>query len=193
MSTMADSPRGQRSTHAVTGGSVRFQQPKSSRGHNPRVIIVPEVHPVSGFLDFLREHTVVSLAVGFAIATQAQTVIKQLIASFIDPLYGLLFSQKLSAKVVTLHFHGRAQAFAWGAFVYTFIDFLFVLGAIYFIIKSLKLDKLDKPLVSAEKPSGKQQPELSHKVRPEKIVSKKLEDDGEEDFVQRRLEEEAHT
>lgn len=146
----------------------------SNRGRNTRVIIVPEVHPVSGFVDFLREHTVVSLAVGFAIATQAQTVIKQLIASFIDPLYGLLFSQRLSDKVVTLHFHGRAQAFAWGAFVYTFIDFLFVLAAIYIIVKSLNLDKLDKP------------------AKPEKESKAETKKDGEEEFARRRLEEEAH-
>lgn len=107
--------------------------------------MVPEVHPIGGFVDFLREHTVVSLAIGFAIATQAQAVIKQLIASFLDPLYGLLFAQKLSDKVVVLHFRDRAQAFAWGSFVNTFIDFLFVLAAIYLLLKLLKLDKLDKP------------------------------------------------
>ena len=100
---------------------------------------------VGGFVNFLREHAVVSLAVGFAIATQAQALIKQLITSFIDPLYALLFnSQKLSSRSTTVHFHGREQAFPWGAFVYTFIDFLFVLMAIYFLIKLFNLDKLDK-------------------------------------------------
>lgn len=132
---------------SVTGGSnIRFEQPKSNRRRRQKtVIVVPEVHPIGGFADFIRQHTVVSLAVGFAIAAQAQAVIKQLIASFLDPLYGLLFAQKLSDKVVTLHFRGRAQVFAWGSFVYTFVDFLFVLAAIYFIIKLLKLEKLDKP------------------------------------------------
>lgn len=100
---------------------------------------------MEGFVNFLREHTVVTLAVGFAIATQAQTIIKQLIASFINPLYGLLFSEKLSAKTFTLHFHGRAQSFAWGQFVYVFVDFLFVLGAIYFFVKIFGLDKIEKP------------------------------------------------
>lgn len=134
-------------TVITPGSTVRFEQPSSSRGPKPKksTVFVQEFTPVNGFVDFLREHAVVSLAVGFAIATQAQTLIKQLISSFIDPLYGLLFSQKLSEKVVKLHFHGRAQEFAWGAFVYSFVDFLFVLAAIYAIIKLLKLDKLDKP------------------------------------------------
>ncbi len=148
---MAKGPREQSTSPQVVSGSVvRFEEPSSNRGRKAkRTVIVREINPVGGFLNFLREHTVVSLAVGFAIATQAQTVIKQLIASFIDPLYGLLFSQKLSAKAVTLHFHGRSQAFTWGAFVYTFIDFLFVLIAIYAVIKMFSLDKLD--MVKEEK------------------------------------------
>lgn len=176
---------------ATAGTSIRFQQPSSNRGRRQqKVIIVPEVHPITGFLDFLREHTVVSLAVGFAIATQAQTVIKQLIASFIDPLYGLLFSQRLSDKVLTLHFHGRVQSFAWGAFVYTFIDFLFVLAVIYFIVKSLKLEQLEKPTATGKK-SKTETKKAEPKEEPAKIVTKQLEHDGEEEFVRRRVEEEA--
>jgi len=133
---------------AVSNSNLRMEQPKSGRKTRPKVarVVVQEVNPVGGFLEFLRAHTVVTLAVGFAIATQAQTLIKQLIASFIDPLYGLLFSsQKLSAKSLTLHFHGRTQAFGWGAFVYAFVDFMFVLATIYAIVKLLNLDKLEQP------------------------------------------------
>lgn len=148
---MAESSSKHTNRPVTSGTGIRFEQPKSQRGRK-RQRIVYEVHPIGGFADFLREHTVVSLAVGFAIATQAQTVIKQLIASFIDPLYGLLFSQKLSDKAVVLHFRGRAQSFAWGSFVYTFIDFLFVLAAIYIIIKLLKLEKLEKPTAAADDP-----------------------------------------
>lgn len=140
---MAKSKKRNNATVTTGGSSIRFEQPKSARTRKQRTVI--EVHPVSGFADFIREHTVISLAVGFAIAAQAQALIRQLIASFLDPLYGLLFTQKLSAKAVTLHFRGRAQSFGWGAFVYAFIDFIFVLLAIYLILKILKLEKLDKP------------------------------------------------
>lgn len=143
---MAKSSNSQNNHPVTSGTGIRFEQPKSDRGRKKqKTVIVPEVHPVSGFADFIREHTVISLAVGFAIATQAQAVIKQLVASFLDPLYGLLFSQKLSAKIAVVHFRGREQAFAWGAFINTFIDFLFVLFAIYIILKVLKLENLAKP------------------------------------------------
>jgi len=133
------------SEQVTSSSNIRIEQPSSQRGKKaPVVVVAQEFNPVGGFVGFLREHAVVSLAVGFAIATQAQALIKQLITSFIDPLYGLLFSQKLSARAFTLHFHGREQQFTWGAFVYALVDFLFVLAAIYFIIKLFNLDKLDK-------------------------------------------------
>jgi large-conductance mechanosensitive channel len=131
----------------TSGTTIRIEQPSSDRKSKPGAVTVvaQELNPVDGFVMFLREHAIVGLAVGFAIATQVQALVKQLIASFIDPLYGLFFSQKLSDKAVVLHWHDRAQAFAWGAFVYTLLDFLFVIGIVYAIIKIFKLDSWDKP------------------------------------------------
>ena len=127
----------------TSGSNLRIEVPKSSRQPKPRT--VSDVNPVGGFINFLREHTIVTLAVGFAIATQVQAVIKQLISSFIDPLFKLLFGEALSQRTFTLHWHGQAANFGWGAFVYGLLDFLFVLAAIYVIIKFLNLDKLDRP------------------------------------------------
>lgn len=131
----------------TTGSTIRFEVPKSGRKPKQKItaVVMQEYSPVGGFVTFLREHAIVGLAVGFVVATQVQAVVKQLITSFIDPLYGLFFSQRLSAKVVTLHWHGRSQQFGWGAFAYTLLDFLFVLAVIYAIIKFLNLDKLDMP------------------------------------------------
>jgi len=131
---------------SVTAGTtVRFQQPKSTRKPKPRVAVAQEMNPAAGFVNFLREHAVVGLAIGFVIGTQVQTLVKQLVASFIDPLFQLLFGQALSQRTSTLHWHGRAASFGWGAFVYGLLDFIFVLAAIYFIVKFFNLDKLDKP------------------------------------------------
>lgn len=138
----------QSTTHVLTSGTtIRIEEPSSDRKAkpNPATVIVQEANPLDGFVMFLREHAIVGLAVGFAIATQVQALVKQLITSFIDPLYGLFFTQKLSDKAVTLHWDGRAQSFAWGAFAYTLLDFLFVIGIIYAIIKIFNLDKWDKP------------------------------------------------
>lgn len=131
----------------TTGSTIRIEQPKSDRGKKSNVsVVVQEINPVHGFVGFLRENAVVGLAVGFAIATQAQALIKQLLDSFINPMYALFFEGgKLSSKTTTLRFDGRESSITWGAFAFTLLNFLFVLAAIYAIIKIFKLDKLNKP------------------------------------------------
>jgi large conductance mechanosensitive channel protein len=108
--------------------------------------VVVATRPAAGFIEFLRERAVVGLAVAFVLGTQVQTVVKQLISSFVDPLFQLLFSgdKTLSTRTFTLHFDGRHANFGWGALAYTFIDFIFVAFAIYAVIKLFQLDKLDK-------------------------------------------------
>jgi large-conductance mechanosensitive channel len=138
----------QSTTHVLTSGTtIRIEEPSSDRRAkpNPATVIVQEANPLDGFVMFLREHAIVGLAVGFAIATQVQALVKQLITSFIDPLYGLFFTQKLSEKKLTVYRHGVPHDFGWGAFAYTMLDFLFVIVVIYFIIKVFNLDKWDRP------------------------------------------------
>lgn len=135
----------------TTGGTVRITQPTTPPGrHHKRSTadVVVDVVTPSGFVGFLREHAIVGLAVGFVIGTQVQTVVKQLIASFIDPLFQLMFpgNKTLSARTFTLHFSNRHANFGWGAVVYAIIDLLFVLFVIYLIIRVFNLDKLDKPV-----------------------------------------------
>lgn len=131
---------------SVTPGSnIRFEQPKSGRKPKPRAIsAATPVRPVTGFFQFLRENAVVGLAVGFIVGAQAQVLVKQLVASFIDPAFVLLGGTALSKRTFTIHFDGREAAFGWGLFVYTLLNFLFVLAAIYFIIRFFGLDRLDK-------------------------------------------------
>lgn len=132
---------------AVTGSNLRLKAPKSARKPKPTVtrVIVEEVNPVGGFLDFLKEYAVVGLAVGFIIGLQAQTLVKQLVSSFIDPAFRLFFGQALQSRTFTLHFGQRHADFGWGAFVYGLFSFFFVLAAIYAIVKIFNLDKFQKP------------------------------------------------
>jgi large-conductance mechanosensitive channel len=105
---------------------------------------------VGGFINFIREHAIVGLAIGFVVGQQAQGVIKQLITSFIDPAFQLIFGKKLSERTFTLHFGDNYANFGWGGMVYVLLNLVFVLAVIYILIKVLKLDKLDKPKDAAE-------------------------------------------
>jgi large-conductance mechanosensitive channel len=132
---------------ATSGTSFRLEQPKSQRKPQQSTArkAVKQARPVGGFADFLREYTVVSLAIGFVVATQVQGLVKQLVAGFVDPFSKLMFGTALSERTFTLHWHTRAANFGWGDFVYGLIDFLIVLVVIYLFIKIFRLDKLNKP------------------------------------------------
>jgi large-conductance mechanosensitive channel len=136
------------SAQMVTSGTtMRMQPARSNRRPRPSVTkaVAQEVNPVGGFVEFLREYTVVTLAIGFVIATQVQGLVKQLVADFINPLSQLFFGTALSDRTYTWHFHGRAANFGWGDLAYGVIDFLFVLIVIYVLVKIFQLDKLNKP------------------------------------------------
>ncbi|MDB5168754.1 MAG: putative Large-conductance mechanosensitive channel-like protein [Candidatus Saccharibacteria bacterium] len=126
------------------GTTVKIESPKGKKHPKVSVIVTPDL-VVGGFVDFLREHAIVGLAVGLVIGTQVKSLVDQMVNSFINPLFTLVFGGKrLQERTFTGHFLTHSANFGWGAFVYVLIDFLFVLAAIYVIIRIFNLDKLDK-------------------------------------------------
>lgn len=99
-----------------------------------------------GFTDFLREQSVVGLAIGFVLGTQSQVLVSQLVTSFINPLLGLVLpgAGQLTDRTFSLSFLGQTQDFAWGALLYQIIAFTFVAIIIYMVFKGLRLDRLNK-------------------------------------------------
>ena len=135
----------------TSGSNVRFEAVDGRRSRSSRtkkghlvVELTPELHPVSNFLGFLKEHAVVGLIIGFVLGNQVQNLVKQLIQSFLDPLTKLLFGRALSTRTFALHFHGRTANFGWGAMAYALIIFLFVIIVMYLSIKLLNLEDLEK-------------------------------------------------
>jgi len=128
-------------------GDVKITQPKGRHHKGVTVLLDSDDlvrEQVGGFANFLRDYAVVGLAVGFIVGQQANAVVKQLVASFLDPWVKIIFGQDLSTRVAHFH-HGTAPvAVPWGAFVYTLIEFFLVLISIYVIIKIFQLDKLKK-------------------------------------------------
>lgn len=154
MTAKSRSPKPKHPQVLNPGSVIRMEVPKSSR-HQPKThIIVSAPEPVSGFKTFLREHAVVALAIGFVVATQIQALAKQLIASFIDPAFKLLFGEKLSLRTFTLHFHGRTADFGYGSFIYALLDVLFVLITIYIAVRIFKLEDLGTPDKKKKKPGA---------------------------------------
>lgn len=101
---------------------------------------------VSGFVDFLREQSVVGLAIGLVLGTQAKALVDQLVISFLNPLTGLLLPGEgtLKQKTVDFTFNHKTAQFGWGAFVSSLLTFVLVAAIVYYVFKGLRLDKLDK-------------------------------------------------
>lgn len=97
-----------------------------------------------GFTNFLRDYAVVGLAVGFIIGQQAQTLIKQMVNSFVTPVLNVIIGPTLETKSFTISLGSNSASVTWGAFIYALLDFLFVMVFIYFTIRVLRLDRLDK-------------------------------------------------
>jgi large conductance mechanosensitive channel len=99
-----------------------------------------------GFLNFLREQSVVGLAIGLVLGTQAKALVDQVVVSFVNPLVGLVLPGEgtLKDQVFVAHWNGKAATFGWGAFVIAMLTFVIVAAIVYFVFKGLRLDKLDK-------------------------------------------------
>ena len=99
-----------------------------------------------GFMDFVREQGVVGLAVGLAIGTQATLLVKDIVSAIVDPIVGLIIGNPagLAAAKWNVTVGGRKATFALGQLTYSLIVFVAVCLVVYFLVKGLKLDKLDK-------------------------------------------------
>jgi large conductance mechanosensitive channel protein len=98
-----------------------------------------------GFMDFVRTQGVVGLAVGLAIGTQATELVKSFVAAVITPVVNLIVGNEgLKGVTWTVHAGDRVTTFALGSLIDAIIRFLVIAFVIYFVVKGLKLDKLDK-------------------------------------------------
>lgn len=97
---------------------------------------------IKGFVDFVREQGVVGLAVGFILGGSIKEVVSSLVEDVINPLLGLVLGGTGGLEVAVFRV-GEAEIM-WGSFVATLIDFLVIATVVYFGIKGLGLEKLDK-------------------------------------------------
>jgi large conductance mechanosensitive channel len=102
----------------------------------------------TGFMNFVREQGVVGLAVGLSIGTAATVLVKSIVDSMINPIIGAFLpgGASLSTKYACLTTQDSVciNKLAWGTVVSNLISFIAVAAMIYFVVKGLKLDKLDK-------------------------------------------------
>ena len=97
---------------------------------------------MKGFINFIREQGVVGLAVGFILGGAVAKLVSSLVTDLINPVLGIILGAAGGLKEAYLQI-GPAKLM-WGSFVGNLIDFIVIAAVVYFGVKALKLDKLDK-------------------------------------------------
>lgn len=96
---------------------------------------------LQGFMDFIRAQGVVGLAVGFILGGAVSKTVSSLVDNIINPLIGALLGKvALADKAIAI----GAVSIKYGAFISTLVDFIIIAAVVYFGVKALGLDKLDK-------------------------------------------------
>lgn len=97
---------------------------------------------MKGFLEFVREQGVVGLAVGFILGGAVSKLVTSLVTDLVNPIVGIALGKAQNLTEATVQF-GSAKLLI-GNFISVLIDFAIVALVVYFGVKLLKLDKLDK-------------------------------------------------
>lgn len=95
-----------------------------------------------GFTSFIKEQGVVGLAVGFILGAAISKLVAAVVADVINPLIGPVLGAAGQLKDAKLRI-GSAEVL-WGDLVMVSIDFIVIALVVYFGVKILGLDKLDK-------------------------------------------------
>lgn len=97
---------------------------------------------MKGFLDFIRSQGVVGLAVGFILGGAISDLVKSIVTNIINPILNVILGLFGNVQGATFTLYGAT--IEYGAFLSTCINFLIIACVIYFGVKKLGLDKLDK-------------------------------------------------
>lgn len=97
---------------------------------------------MKGFIGFIREQGVVGLAVGFILGGAVSKVVSALVTDIVNPILGVALGAAGDLKTATFNI-GQVQIM-YGDFISIVIDFLVIALVVYFGVKIIGLDKLDK-------------------------------------------------
>ena len=94
---------------------------------------------MKGFAQFIREQGVVGLAVGFILGGAVSKVVTAFVNDIVNPLLGFVLGSAEGLRAMTF------GPLLLGDLLAVFIDFVVIAAVVYFGVRGLGLDKLDKP------------------------------------------------
>lgn len=97
---------------------------------------------MKGFMDFIRKQGVVGLATGFILGGAVSKVVASLVEDVINPILGVILGAVGGFEEMVIAI-GSVNILV-GSFIAALIDFIVIALVVYYGVKGLKLDKLDK-------------------------------------------------
>ncbi len=97
---------------------------------------------MKGFLEFIRSQGVVGLAVGFILGGAISDLVKSIVTNIINPILQVLLSVFGSIQNASFTIYGAT--IEYGVFIGACVNFIIIACVVYFGVKKLGLDKLDK-------------------------------------------------
>jgi len=97
---------------------------------------------MKGFINFVREQGVVGLAVGIILGGAVSKLVASLVTNIINPLLGIMLGAVGGLEGVTINILGTSVMV--GKFIGSSLDFAIIAAVVYFGVKGLGLDRLDK-------------------------------------------------
>jgi len=133
----------------------RMKMPKSKIAKvAKKVTVKPETitrvgkSQLKGFIDFIRTQGVVGLAVGLVLGGAVGTTVKSLVDNVVMPPIGLLLGSTEGLKGLSATIgessNGAPVILKYGIFLNDLINFVIIAFVIYFLVKLLKVENLDK-------------------------------------------------
>jgi len=103
---------------------------------------------IMGFVDFIRTQGVIGLAVGLILGGAVGTTVKSLVDNVIMPPIGLLLGSTEGLKGLSVKIgesaSGAPVILGYGVFLNDLINFIIIAFVVYFLVKLLKVENLDK-------------------------------------------------
>lgn len=95
-----------------------------------------------GFINFIREQGVVGLAVGFILGGAVSKVVSAIVTDIVNPLLSIILGATGNIKESFIQI-GTAKIL-YGDLISVIIDFIVIALVVYFGVKIIGIDKLDK-------------------------------------------------
>ncbi|MEI6528540.1 MAG: MscL family protein [bacterium] len=98
---------------------------------------------LADFMNFIRTQGVVGLAVAFILGGAISALVASLVTNLINPVLGVALGKAKDMADAYLGFFGGK--IMYGKFINDLINFLVIAFVVYFGVKKIGLDKIDKP------------------------------------------------